>query len=364
MRTIFSHRLALAAGLAAACGLGSMVAAERSSAAMAAAGSKFLTSLTPEQRQQASFAFDSDERLRWHFIPTETFPRKGLLVRNMTEAQRKLAHELVKSGLSPRAKLPASIILFLETVRGALYGAPRAAAPPRTDGRPAPTPLERDAVKYFVSVFGTPSTKDTWGWRVEGHHISLHFTIVNGTLVAGSPTFFGSNPAEVREGPKKGLRILGVEEDAARALLEALDASQRTKAIINETAPNDMLTMANVNISPLSPPGLGAGAMTPAQRDLLMKLVDVYIGYMAPDIAADRTEKLKKAGVDKIAFAWAGGLDRGKQTYYRIQGPTFLIEFDNSQGNGNHIHSVFREFKGDFGHDLLGEHYATEHAKK
>jgi hypothetical protein len=356
MRTNLSRRLALAAGVAIACGLGSMVAAERSSAAMAAAGSKFLASLTPEQRQQAVFAFDSDERLRWHFIPTETFPRKGLLVRNMTEAQRKLAHDLVKSGLSQRGYMTASQIMDLETVLGALEAAQRAAAPPRTDGRQAPTPLERDPVKYFVSVFGTPSTRDTWGWRVEGHHISLHFTIVNGTLVAGSPTFFGSNPAEVREGAKKGLRILGVEEDAARALLEALDASQRSKAIINETAPNDMLTMANVNISPLSPPGLGAAAMTPAQRDLLMKLVEVYIGFMAPDIAADRTEKLKKAGVDKIGFAWAGETARGKKHYYRVQGPTFLIEYDNTQNDGNHIHSVWRDFDGDFGRDLLREH--------
>src|SRR6266481_2931408 len=182
---------------------------------MLLAATAFLNGLTPDQRQQASFAFASDERTHWHFIPTEQFPRKGLLIRSMTEPQRKLAHDLFKAGLSQRGYLTASSIMDLETVLKALEAAQRAAAPQP----PSSAPLERDPEKYFVSIFGTPSTKSTWGWRVEGHHVSLHFTVVNGTLVASSPQFFGSNPAEVREGPKKGLRILGDQEDAARALV-------------------------------------------------------------------------------------------------------------------------------------------------
>src|SRR2546426_349967 len=190
----------------------------------------------------------------------------------------------------------------------------------------------------------------------KGHHVSLHFTVVNGTLTSAGPSFFGSNPAEVREGPKKGLRILGAEEDAARALLQALGAGQQAKAIIETKAPNDMLTMANVDIKPLSPMGITADALNANQRELLMKLIDVYIGYMASDIAADRTAKLKKAGVEKIGFVWAGETERGKKHYYRVQGPTFLIEYDNTQNDGNHIHSVWRDFDGDFGRDLLREH--------
>jgi len=217
--------------------------------------------------------------------------------------------------------------------------------------------LERDPGKYFFSIFGTPSTRDTWGWRVEGHHVSLNFTVVNGTLVSGSPSFFGSNPAEVRvDGPKKGTRILAAEEDAARALLGALDAGQRTKAIINVEAPGDMVTMATVDIKPLSPTGITADALNPAQRDLLMKLLDVYTGYMADDIAADRVARYKKAGVEKIGFAWAGSTERGQKHYYRIQGPTFLVEYDNTQNDANHIHSVWRDFDCDFGRDLLREH--------
>jgi hypothetical protein len=351
-----SNRWLVACALIAAGIVGSMIAAERSSSAMAGAATKFLASLTQEQRQKASFAFtNADERLHWHFIPTgpaPMFPRNGLTIKEMTPAQRALAHDLVKAGLSQRGYLTASSIIELETVLGALEAEQRAAAaqPPRG------TPIVRDPERYFFSVFGTPSTRDTWGWRVEGHHISLNFTVVNGTLVSGAPAFFGSNPAEVRSGPKKGLRILSIEEDAARALLEALDASQRTKAIITATAPGDMLTMANVNITPLAPMGIMMDALNTTQRDLLMKLIDVYTGLMAEDIAADRLARIKKAGIEKIGFAWAGETERGKKHYYRIQGPTFLVEYDNTQNDGNHIHSVWRDFEGDFGRDLLRDH--------
>jgi hypothetical protein len=330
---------------------------------MLSAATKFVASLTPEQRQKAAFAFDADERMHWHFIPTgppPMFPRNGLTIKEMTEPQRKLAHDLLKASLSQRGYLTASSIIDLETVLGALEAAQRAAAPPRAAGAPPPNaPIARDPERYFFSIFGTPSAKDTWGWRVEGHHVSLHFTIVNGTMVATSPTFFGSNPAEVREGPKKGLRILGAEEDTARELLMSLDASQREKAIIDKTAPGDMLTMANVDIKPLSPSGVMADAMTAAQRDQLMKLLDVYIGFMPADVAAERLARVKKAGVEKIGFAWAGPVERGQKHYYRVQGPTFLIEYDNTQNDGNHIHSVWRDFSGDFGRDLLREHLKT-----
>jgi hypothetical protein len=356
-------RLWLSIALAGACAAGALVGAERSSTAMASAATKFLASLTPDERQRATFAFDSGERTHWHFIPTgppPMFPRNGLTIKEMTGEQRKLAHELLKAGLSERGYLTATSIMDLETVLGALEAAERRAAPPPPAGAPARNaPIVRDPEGYFFSVFGTPSTgpgKAPWGWRVEGHHVSLHFTVVNGSLVASTPSFFGSNPAEVREGPKKGLRILGAEEDGARALLMALDASEREKAIIAKAAPGDMLTMANVDIQPLSPAGLTAEAMTPPQRDLLMKLIDVYTGFMAPDLAADRQARLKKAGVEKIAFAWAGEIEKGKKHYYRIQGPTFLVEYDNTQNDGNHIHSVWRDFNGDFGRDLLREH--------
>jgi hypothetical protein len=339
---------------------GALAGADRSSSSMASAATAFLASLTPDQKEKAVFPFTSDERVHWHFIPTgppPMFPRNGLTIKEMSEAQRKAAHALLKASLSQRGYMTASSIMDLETVLGALEAAQRSAAaqPPRG------TPIVRDSERYFFSVFGTPSPKDTWGWRVEGHHVSLHFTVVNGGVLTASPSFFGSNPAEVREGPRKGLRILGIEEDAARALLESLDASQKTTAIINATAPGDMLTMNNLKIDPLSPTGIGAGALNDKQRELLMKLIDVYTGFMAPEVAADRLAKLKKAGVDKIGFAWAGETERGKKHYYRVQGPTFLVEYDNTQNDGNHVHSVWRDFNGDFGRDLLREHVQGVH---
>jgi hypothetical protein len=333
--------------------LGLAAAADRrSAAAMADAATRFLRSLTAEQRAQASFTFESEERLRWHFIPTgqspASWPRQGVPLKTMSADQKKAAQDLLKAGLSQRGYLTATAIMDLETVLAAIEAAQGVKMP---EGR-----LGRDPELYFFSIFGEPSTRRTWGFRVEGHHVSLNFTLVNGTLLATSPSFFGTNPAEVREGPKKGLRILGAQEDTARALLESLDEAQRRKAIIEGVAPNDIVTFNKVAATPLSPVGIAASELTPTQRDLMMKTIDVYAGAMAQDIAAERLSKLKKAGIEKITFAWAGETERGKKHYYRVQGPTFLIEYDNTQNDGNHVHSVWRDFDGDFGMDLLREH--------
>ncbi len=341
-----SPRLAVALGLVAVFVAG-VVASERAAGAMASAGTRFLASLTPEQRQKAVFTFESDERLKWHFIPTDIFPRNGLTLKEMTEAQRALARELLKTGLSQRGYLTATSIMDLENVLGALE---------KSGASVEARPMVRDPERYFFSVFGTPSARGTWGWRVEGHHVSLHFTVVDGALVASTPSFFGTNPAEVREGPKKGLRILGDEEDAARAFMAALDPPRRAKATLNIAAPGDIVTMNSLEVKPLAPAGIMAAELTASQRDLLMKVIEVYSGYMEADIAADRMAKLQKAGVDKIGFAWAGTLLRGEKHYYRVQGPTFLIEYDNTQNDANHIHSIWRDFDGDFGRDLLREH--------
>lgn len=338
--------------------LGSTVSAQPSPTTMAGAAKKFLESLTPEQRQLATFAFEGDERTHWNFIPTEIFPRNGLTVKQMSAPQRALAHELLKAGLSQRGYMTATQVMELENVLAAIEAAQRAAAALAPPAAPleANRALIRDPERYFFSIFGTPSTRNTWGWRVEGHHMSLNFTLVNGRLVAGSPSFFGSNPAEVREGPKKGTRVLGAEEDAGRLLLAALDSAQREKAIITNIAPNDIVTLNKVKVDPLSPTGIPASELTASQRTLLRKLINVYAGYMADDIAADRLTRIEKAGWGKVAFAWAGALERGQKHYYRVQGPTFLIEYDNSQNDGNHVHAVWRDFNGDFGADLLRLH--------
>jgi hypothetical protein len=318
------------------------LASQKSATAMAGAANQFIGALTADQRARAAFAFEDAERLRWHFIPNEMFPRKGLMIKDMTEAQRQLAHGLLKTGLSQRGYLAVTEIISLEDILKAIEGTAR---------------MARNKEEYWFSVFGTPSPKGAWGWRVEGHHISLRFTVVNGTTIASAPAFLGSNPAEVRvDGDKKGLRVLALREDTGRALVEALDATQQKSAIINVTAPGDILTMNNNDIKPLENTGIAMSALNARQKDLLMQVIDAYIGTMETDIAAERLAALKASGLDGIRFSWAGETARGKKHYYRVQGPTFLIEYDNTQNDGNHIHSVWRDFNGDFGTDLLREH--------
>ncbi len=347
-------------GLLAAGGLGAAVgvAQQRAAAAMATSAEMFLASLTPDQKQKAVFSLGSDEWTRWHFIPVSMFPRHGLPLKEMSEPQRQRAHDLLKASLSQAGFKTATSTMANETLLGAIEAAARTAAAASGGRGPAMIPREPD--NYFFSVFGEPSAKSRWGWRLEGHHVSLHFAIDGARMVVTStPLFFGANPAEVREGPDKGLRILGAQEDTARALLASLDSTQRATAIIQPTAPGDIITTTTVKVDPLNPSGLGAAQMAPAQRDLLTKILDAYSSQMLAEVAAERMAKIKEAGLEKVSFAWFGPVEKGQKYYYRVQGPTFLIEHNNTQDNGNHIHSVWRDFNGDFGRDLLAEHMAA-----
>jgi hypothetical protein len=335
-------RIAIAAALVLTFIGGATIASQRSAASMAGAADKWLKSLSADQRQRATFPFDSDERMKWHFIPNEMFPRQGVTIKEMSEPQRALARDLIKTGLSAHGYMTATSIMELENVLQVIEGPQRR--------------FPRDHEAYHLTVFGTPGDKTAWGWRLEGHHISVRFDIIGGSATASTPAFFGSNPAEVRDGPQKGTRVLGPEEDAARALLDSLDEKQKAVAIVLPDAPGDIVTMIAPKVDPLSPIGIKAAALTKPQREKLMQLVDVYTSLMIADVVTDRMEKLRKAGLDNIAFAWAGATEKGKKHYYRVQGPTFLVEYDNTQNDGNHIHSVWRDFNGDFGRDLLREH--------
>jgi hypothetical protein len=312
---------------------------EDPSAVMAEAARNFLAALTAGQREQAQFPFETDERMNWHFIPK---PRKGIPLKELDSAQKHLAHAFLSAGLSQRGYLKATTIMSLEEVLKAL------------EGGKGPT---RDPELYYFSLFGQPSTTETWGWRVEGHHLSINIAVVKGQLIASTPQFLGANPAEVREGSRKGLRVLRAEEDLARALYSALDAGQRKMALITEEAPRDIITAASRKAEIGEPQGLAAKRMKDSQRHLLIALLDEYARTMPAEIAEERLEKIRKAGFDNVHFAWAGGADPGQPHYYRVQGPTFLIEYDNTQNDANHIHSVWRDFNGDWGLDLLRAHY-------
>lgn len=316
------------------------VARMRSAAAMAEGANRFLASLTAEQKAKAAFGFSDEQRFDWHFIPR---PRKGVPLKDLNEEQRRLAHEFMKTGLGSAGFRKAQTIISLEPILRVLEGEKRV--------------HPRDPELYYFSVFGTPSAKAPWGWRVEGHHLSLNFTVVKGELISNTPLFFGANPAEVRQGERKGLRALAEEEDKGRELVKALDQKQMDVALVETKAPNDILTGFKRQADPLKPEGLSAALMTQKQKALLTRLIDEYLSRMPDDVAAERSKKLKQAGIEKVFFAWAGGTEKGDPHYYRVQGPTFLIEYDDTQNEANHIHSVWRDFNGDFGVDLLSAHY-------
>jgi hypothetical protein len=316
----------------------------KASREMASAARNLWASLSPEQRQKIGFDFNDPLRHDWHFIPRE---RKGLPFKEMSGAQRALAHGLLASGLSQSGYLKAETIISLEQILESIE-----------QGK---GPL-RDSERYFFTIFGdpgSPGSKQPWGWRLEGHHLSLNFTIVGDKGAVGGPTFMGTNPAEVKDGPRQGLRVLGEEEDLARKLVKSLDSGQKSKALVEIVAPKDILTLAARKATPLKPAGIMMGDLNAEQKELLNSIVVLYAERLRPELAANDLGKILKAGVDKIGFAWAGGLERGEPHYYRIQGPTFLIEYDNTQNNANHVHSVWRDFEGDFGEDLLKQHYET-----
>jgi hypothetical protein len=318
------------------------ISAPAAAARMFQAAETFLNSLSSKQRQAAGFAFEDDERYDWHYVPRR---RSGLALKDMTSDQQALARAFLKTGLSQSGYWKSTAIMRLETVLRGIET----------------FNLGRDPGKYFFSFFGLPSESGTWGWRVEGHHLSLNFTIVKGRLVATAPRFLGANPANVATGELSGLRTLAAEEDLARNLLNSLNPEQKQKAVFREQAYGDILTGNEEMISPLQQVGIAAAALDGGQMDFLIRLIDEYVSALTPEIARQRTEAVRNSDLNQIHFGWAGALEPGQPHYYRIQGASFLIEYDNVQNSANHIHTVWRDFNGDFGRDLLREHYRRAH---
>jgi len=339
MKTVALRFLAVGIGLAL---LMSAYSRLHTASVMTESAKAFLASLTPEQRAQATFAMDNDERLNWHYIPKE---RKGLPLRDMTPTQKQLAHALLAAGLSQRGYIKASTIMSLDEILKVMENGKG----PR-----------RDPEGYFFTIFGEPSETGTWGYRIEGHHVSQNLSISNGKA-QDAPSFFGSNPAEVLDGPRKGLRILAREDDLGRELMQSLTPEQKKVAVVTKEVPKDILTEASRKAALNGQPsGLEASKLNAHQRELLLNLLDEYVNNVPDQIAQMRQEQIKKAG-NNLYFAWAGGEQYRDPHYYRVQAPAFLVEFDDTQDNANHIHSVWRDYEGDFGLDLLKEHYQSSH---
>jgi hypothetical protein len=311
---------------------------------MVKAAKNLLAGLTPDQRSQVTFEVNDTSREIWHFLPVASFDRFGLPLNELSDAQDALVLDLVKASLSAEGFDKATQIMSLESILKVIENN-------------APN---RDPQQYHIAVYGIPATKGIWSWSFSGHHISLHFTMVDGEI-ASTPTFLGSNPGEVQQGEKKGLRVLVDEEETGFALVTSLTEDQKQKVMIAEKAPYEIFTAAESQAKPLENLGIRFSDMSSDQQKLLHAIVDEYVSCMPKELAKVRMDKIDQSGWDNLFFGWAGVTDRTDGHYYRVQGPSFLIEFDNTQNNANHVHTVWRDFNGDFGRDLIRLHYKSSH---
>jgi hypothetical protein len=311
----------------------------RAAQAMRAAARALAEATPAPQQAQLFHPFSLEARTDWHYTPRT---RAGIPFKAMAPAQREAAQQLLAAALSGPGLLQVRAIIALEIALREL----------ETFG------LARDPENYAFALFGQPSD-DAWGWRIEGHHLSLHFTLARGQVVATLPQFLGANPAEVPRdiagGPRRGQRVLGDHEDRAFAVLASLNAGQKARAIFSERPFGDIVTRNADALNPLAPVGIAFAELDAAQQALLLRLVEGLAGVAEASLAQERLERVRAGGLENLRFGWAGATRKGEPHYWRIQGPRFLIEWDNS--GGNHIHTVWRDAEADWGRDALKEHY-------
>jgi hypothetical protein len=300
---------------------------------MAGAAKAFLDKLSPQQHAQATFRYDDPERINWHFIPRA---RKGVPLKALDPTQRALAYEFIKSGLSKAGYEQAVNVMSMDDVLYLL----------ETDDWAARR-LRRDPLNYYLSVFGTPGEQGEWGWRLEGHHLSLNFTIQDGRVIASTPEFFGSNPSQLDAGPGRTLRPFGVVEDIAREIVRLSTPEQMKVVLVDKKAPNEVWSSNKLQPILMPEVGLLASQMSPDQVTLLAHLIEEYLKVCPADLRAERQSQIEAAGLGKIRFAWWGSLERNQKHAYHIEGPTFVVEYNNTQNNANHVHTVWRSTTGD-----------------
>jgi len=341
--------IALTAGVVAALTLTPDVGAAGKEGEAAGAARAFLASLSPELRQKASFPLDSEQRTQWFFVPRD---RVGVSLLTLDDQQSELLGPLLATALSPEGLLTARGVIKHENI---LRRVETAAGVSNS--------FRRDPGLYYTSVFGTPSATSPWSWRFEGHHLSINVTQLPGQAPVVAPLFVGSNPAKVLDGPEAGFRLLAAEEDLGRELITRLPEAKRKLAIINDTAYPDIITGNDPAVRPLALEGLAASEMSADEQQQLRRLIEVYTSRLTPASARDILARLDRAGFGKLRFAWAGGIETGQKHYYRVHGPTLLIEYDNTQNDGNHIHTSFRDLERDFGGDAMRRHLSDNHKK-
>jgi hypothetical protein len=311
---------------------------------------ELLASLDLAQREKISAPFDTPDHQIWTYLPGD---RPGLQLAELSAEQEALAMRLLELAYSERALTDARGVMAAEII---LRGLDDPLSVAETGGWAGTTVGER----FFLRILGDPSGMEPWAWRLNGHHIALHLTFVDGAI-SFTPQFFGSNPAMVLSGPQTGRRFLAAEQDLGFQLLHALEPGQREIAIVSAEAPDDMLTRHDPVADPsLLHRGLPYGELNAEQRQVFSLLIGQYIGRAAGPIGLQTWQDITQQGIERLTFAWAGATEPGAGHYYSIAGPTFLAEYDNTQDDANHIHSVWRDFRNDWGTDLLAAHYALD----
>ncbi len=308
----------------------------------------FISTLNDAQKAQTLYPFDTAERYRFMYVPLND--RKGISMNELNATQQTAVFNLLKASLADETVKKVKAIMLLDNVLKEL------------EHRKADDHY-RDPGKYFLTIFGIPSATTIWGWRFEGHHIAFHFSANKKELVAGTPSFLGSNPAIVLEGPQKGEEVLKDETEKGFALLHALTDTELKKAVIDSVAPGEILTAASRTAMIEHPAGIRYSELSPAHQQLMLQLLGLYVHRYTKLFADNMLKQIQAAGLENLWFTWAGYTEHvlGRPYYYRIQGPTIIIEYDNSQNNANHIHTVIRDLKNDFGGDMLLEHYRESH---
>lgn len=301
---------------------------------MSAAAAEFLSTLSDEHRELATFDFDDPERLNWHFIPRE---RKGLGLWDIDGKALTAGEAFVATGLTAAGYHKVLEVRSLEEVLYLFEG-----------GDEASRRLKRHPHRYYISVFGDPSGDGVWGWRFEGHHLSLNYTVKQGQILSSTPEFFGANPGVIDAGPGRQLRVLGRREELARSILKSAPAGQQEKILIDDTAPHDIRGAGAAQAESGEPAGVAFRDMSTKQQSLMKELIGEYLAAMPASVVRRRTKEIDEAGMDNIYFGWWGGSELNEPHHYVVQGPTFIIEYNNTQNQANHVHSIWRNLGGDF----------------
>lgn len=309
----------------------------------------WLDGLDDSQRALATFPFETPERFVWAYTPG---PRQGLAIRDMRPDQRAASSAIVASAMSARTAGEIAAIIALETILGQIEGAGGGSGW-----------LRRDPELYWFAVFGDPGSRSPWSWRVGGHHVAIHVTVAGDQVIGTTPSFLGANPAVIPSGPTAGARTLRGEEELGRALLSELSSAERGVAVIDGVAPADILTGTGLAADIRSVPiGIRHADLGGPRQDALERLIRHYVERVRPEVAEAAWERVVAPGLGDATFAWAGSDAPGRGHYYAVRGPTFVIEYDNTQNGANHIHAVWRDLEHDWGGDVLARHVATTHA--